>query len=167
MCRHAYKQTHVIKYCSLLLFTCCFPLKLIQKVFRIESLWAAHQRKNFKSNPFGFRLFSWKVIWEIYFKQLLLSDWSKALEFQKCVILSRAIIKPYWTQTFHNMCSFKHTLAPQKASPEWKHAFSIVVLVLWMIFHLTSLCTTELQWISKTFWPHSYLVPAIRIWMFI
>lgn len=58
----------------------------------------------------GFLAFSWKVIWEIYFKQLLLSGWSKALEFQKCVILSRATIKPDWTQTFHNMCSAKHML---------------------------------------------------------
>lgn len=43
---------------------------------------------------FGFSAFSWKVIWEIYFKQLFLSGRSNTLEFQKCVILSRAIIKP-------------------------------------------------------------------------
>ena len=72
--------------------------------------------------------FSWKVIWEIYFKQLLLSGWSKALEFQKCVILSRAFIKPDWTQTFHNMCSVKHMLASQNSSAEWTCASRIVIV---------------------------------------
>lgn len=88
---------------------------------------------------FWFSAFSWKVIWEIYFKQLLLSGWSKALEFQKCVILSRAIIKPGWTLTFHNMCSVKHMLAFQNFSPDWTCASrTAVVVVPWLIFHLTS-----------------------------
>lgn len=36
-------------------------LKLILKVFHIESLWAAHQRVNLKSNAFGFWLSHWKL----------------------------------------------------------------------------------------------------------
>lgn len=112
---------------------------------------------------FFFRLFfSRKVIWEIYFKQLLLSSWSKALEFQKCVILSRAIIKPDWTQTFHNMCSVKHMLASQNSSPEWTCASRtvVVVVVLWLIslFYFTSQYTFWINVLSHD------LLGFLRVW---
>lgn len=106
---------------------------------------------------FWFSAFSWKVIWEIYFKQLLLSAWSKALEFQKCVILSRAVIKPDWTLTFHNMCSVKHMLASQNFSPDWTSASRSPVVVAWLIlFSLNIVINTwsGVYWTSRASWLH-------------
>lgn len=95
---------------------------------------------------FWFSAFSWKVVWEIYFKQLLLSAWSKALEFEQCVILSRAIIKPDSTQTFHNMCSVKHV--------GFSEFLSRVDMCIWtVVFSCCSVVysfplTSQLTWIG-------------------
>lgn len=92
---------------------------LLEKFSEVNSESLLHWITLSSTSEKVFGFFSWKVIWEIYFKHLLLSGWSEALEFQKCAILSRAIIKPDLTQTFHNMCSAKHMLAAQKSSSEW------------------------------------------------
>ena len=93
----------VIEYCFLVFVYTDNSLKLIlKKSSQWRNLRCTWRKRTIQS----FQLGLLEAIWKIHFKQILLSGWSKAVEFQKCRVFSpRAGIETDWTETLHNICS--------------------------------------------------------------
>lgn len=105
-------------------------LKLILKLFHIESFWAAHQRESLKSNAFGFWLSYWML-----FERFVSNSYScQALTCQRCVMLSKATLKPEKKPSNfpQHVCWFLRIFSRDQVFLCWD--FSLIMLFFYFFF---------------------------------